>query len=217
MAVFVGGTVIPDAGLETPNSPEPELVGGLIAVTRRYWVPNSNLAAFLAGLSTADTDATWTDAKLVSAGVSQVGDTNAVKQVEIRYEPPEWSFTIIPEGVTQEADANPIEVPYSQGPNSPSAGEIEAAAADGIEAVLVPMPIYRRTEQSSGSFTWSQDNIIDNVGKIDNAPAGMTSPSAGRWLMTEHKVTERGGVISEQHGWQYNETGWDTAVYKTAT
>lgn len=213
MAVFVGGVAIPDAGLETPNSPEPELVGGLTAVTRRYWVPTSNLKTFLDGLSTADTDVDWTDAALVSAGVSQVGETNAVKLVEIRYEPPEWAFTIIPEGVTQEADANPIEVPVAKAPGLPSPGEIEAAIGDGIEAVLVPMPVYRRTEQSSGSFTWSEANIIDNVGKIDNSPEGMSAPNAGMWLMTEHKVSERGGVVSEQHGWQYNPTGWDTTLY----
>ncbi len=213
MASFVGGILIPDAGIETPNSPQPEWQGGLTAVVRRYWVPNTYLKTFLDALSSADTDALWTSAVLVSVGVSQAGSTNAVKEIEKRFEPPGWSFTILPVGVTQEADANPVEVPVAKAPGSPSAAEIEAVLKDGIEATLMPMPTYRRTVVSSGSFTWSQANIIANVGKIDDTPEGMTSPTAGRWLQNEHKVTEHSSVVTEIFDWQYNLTGWDTTLY----
>jgi hypothetical protein len=215
MGAWLGGYQIPSAGLENPNSPEPEKRGSLVAVTRRYWVPTADLSTFLAALTPGSTDATWTSAVFVGAGVSQAGDTNEVKEVEVRYEPPEWSFTVIPNGTTREADANPLEVPVAKAPGSPSAAEVEDAVADGIEAVLVPMPVYRRTTVTSGSFTWSQANIIGNVGKIDDTPEGMTTPDAERWLNHEHKVTERAGVVTEQTGWQYNPTGWDTTLYDT--
>ena len=214
MGTMLGGVLIPDAGLEAPDSPSPEWQGGVVAVTRRYYVPTSALAAFLTGLSTSDTDPIWTDAKLVGASVAMAGSTNRVKMVELRYEPDSWTFTITgPVGsVTREADANPMEVPVAKAPGSPSESEIEAAIADGIEATLVPMPVYRRTEVKS-SFTWNESNIIGNVGKIDDSPEGMTSPTAGAWLQNEHRVTEQSGVVTETFGWQYNPTGWDTTLY----
>ena len=212
MGVMVGGVNIPDAGIETPDSPELEWQGGLIAVTRKYWVPRTYIKTYLEALVSGTADAVYTDALLNGVGVNY--ESPKVYRVELRYEPDNWSSSLIgPVGsVQRSADANPLEVPVAKSPNSPSDAEIEDAVKDGIEAVLVPMPVYRRMEVKS-SFTWTQANIIGSVAKIDNTPEGMTSPDSGKWLTTEHRVSEKGGVVEEEYGWQYNPTGWDTTLY----
>jgi len=69
---------------------------------------------------------------------------------------------------------------------------------------------HRRSHD--GSFTWSEANIVDGVGKREN-PDGMSSPTANLWLKTERNITEVDGGVEVEDAWTYDEKGWDTTVY----
>ena len=79
---------------------------------------------------------------------------------------------------------------------------------------LAPVPIFRRIE-NAGAFTWSEANIVENVGKRE-APTGMTSPTAGKWLKTRRSVSQQGAryIITEE--WAYSTAAWDGPEYENA-
>lgn len=121
-----------------------------------------------------------------------------------------------------EADANPIEIPIEQHPNfSPGQSQYDDAGnivtpyvnglKPGVTSYQVPQPTFTRTEILS-SFTFSEANIISNVGKR-NAPTGMTSPTANKWLKTRLSLRQSGNVVEKTESWQYAGNGWDTDIY----
>jgi hypothetical protein len=133
--------------------------------------------------------------------------------------------------ITFEADSNAIEVPIQQHPNiylsscyrdedgvyhaflSPSAPGARDTAVDhpGVESYLVPQPTFTRTEVLS-SFTFTEANIISAVG-TRNAPTGMTSPTADKWLKMRLSLRKSGNVVEKAETWQYAAAGWDTSIY----
>lgn len=124
--------------------------------------------------------------------------------------------------ITYESDANAIEIPIQQHPNySPgssyrdSDGIFHAFLSGndhpGVESYMVPQPTFTRTEVLS-SFTFSEANIISAVG-TRNAPTGMTSPTAGKWLKTRLAIRASGSVVEKSESWQYASAGWDADIY----
>ena len=133
--------------------------------------------------------------------------------------------------ITFEADSNAIEIPIQQHPNiylpkcerddegvyhawlSPTAPGELATATDhpGVETYWIPQPTFTRTEVLS-SFTFSEANIVSAVG-TRNAPTGMTSPTANKWLKTRLSVRKSGNVVEKTEAWQYASAGWDTDIY----
>jgi hypothetical protein len=149
------------------------------------------------------------------------GGYETVELVYAPNDPP--SFNTAPAGtITYEADANAIEIPIQQHPSySPGTSYRDADGVFhaflganekiGVEAYLLPQPTFTRTEVLS-SFTFSEANIISGVGTI-NAPTGMTSPTAGKWLKTRLSVRKSGSVVEKSESWQYASGGWDADIY----
>lgn len=153
--------------------------------------------------------------------------------VELVYGPPNPMSMNTPTvgTITYEADANVLEIPIQQHPNFYSGkleddGSYTANLHDwgqsgpgtdfpGLQSYLVPQPIFSRTEILS-SFTFTEANIISNVGKIC-APTGMTSPTSGAWLKTRLSVRKNGNIIEKSESWQYASAGWESYVYPTGT
>jgi hypothetical protein len=131
--------------------------------------------------------------------------------------------------VTLEADANAIEVPIQQHPNYYGSDSYRDAEGvfhaflkagggapggtdnPGVESYMVPQPTFTRTEVLS-SFTFTEANIISAVG-TRNAPTGMTSPTADRWLKMRLSIRKSGNVVEKSESWQYASAGWNTLIY----
>ena len=111
-------------------------------------------------------------------------------------------------GTSKSSDSNAVELPIKRNPNWSISWE---DSKPGYESFIVPQPTYTYT-QIVNSFTFSESNIVDNVGTI-NSPTGMTSPSANKWLKTSKTVTPQGGKYQITETWQYNASGWDTDIY----
>jgi hypothetical protein len=133
-----------------------------------------------------------------------------------------------PVTVTYETDANDIEIPIQQHPNYDAgnsvldeAGNLVTAALNpgglkpGVTSYIVPQPTFTRTEVLS-SFTFSEANIILNVGKRI-APTGMTSPTTSAWLKTRLSIRKNGNVVEKSESWQYASGLWDADIYPAGT
>lgn len=121
-----------------------------------------------------------------------------------------------------EADANPIEIPIERHPNYTYSESqkyedgryiplINGNPKPGVESYMVPQPTFTRYEIVN-SFTFSEANIISAVG-TRNAPTGMTSPTANKWLKMRLGVRQTGNVYEKSETWQYASAGWDTDIY----
>jgi hypothetical protein len=151
--------------------------------------------------------------------------------VELVYEPssPGDPSTGPAGTITFETDSNVIEIPIQQHPAYYAADSYRDAdgvfhaflfdngsgppATDhpGVESYLVPQPTFTRTEVLS-SFTFSEANIISAVG-TRNAPTGMTSPTANKWLKMRLSIRKSGNVVEKSESWQYASGGWDAHIY----
>lgn len=148
--------------------------------------------------------------------------------VELVYGPPNPPNAMTPPvgTVTYEADANAIEIPIEQHPKynyiaskTDENGIYTPVLTDGgtdypfpgVTSYLVPQPTFTRTEVMS-SFTFTEANIIENVGLINN-PTGMTSPTSGKWLKTRLSIRKNGNVVEKNETWQYNSADWKTPIY----
>jgi len=158
-------------------------------------------------------DGEYTNAVLTSITSRRVGSNEA--EVTLTYAPDTGTAeTLPPVGtVVQEIDANPIELPISEAIGITSQ-EIAQKKKDGVEAFLSPQPIYRRVEVLA-SFTFNETNAIDDVGKIDNTPEGLVSPTSGKWLKVGFVVRSVGDKFEQTETWQYAANGWDTDIYSS--
>ena len=122
---------------------------------------------------------------------------------------------------TYDSDTNATETPIWQHPDcdNPDGWKTEEnPIIDGVEqsgnlqAYLTPAPTFTRT-RSVNAATLSQSDVIGDVGKIE-APTGLTSPTAGRWLNVAKNITNNGEVMTIRETWQYNPEGvWNDKVY----
>ncbi len=132
--------------------------------------------------------------------------------------------------VTYEADANMIDIPIEQHPDFSSGSStyddagnlivpcINTELKPGVTSYQVPCPTFTRSEVLS-SFTFSEANIISAVG-TRNAPTGMTSPTANKWLKTRLSIRKNGNVVEKSETWQYAGPGsrvWDSDIYEATT
>ena len=146
--------------------------------------------------------------------------------VELSYEVPEISInntfggTTPPPPVgtdTRRADANPTEVPLEQSGNWSNSwvDPTDLNWKQGIEGFIKPQPTYSYTYISA--FTWSQANLVENVGKRQ-APTGLAGADANKWLLMNRSANEIDDTLTEiTETWQFAENGWDTDLYDAAT
>jgi len=174
------------------------------------------------GISYGDAHAVNSDCKLREINVHQVTGGGAYAEFEYVYRPDvSGGADTPPTGtITQEANANAINVPIGQHPSaSPGVNydvdrQVGKDDWEGIKSFLEPQPTYRRTEIKD-SFTFSEANIIGNCGKVQQTPTGMTSVAAApaigaRWLVCGHSVKQMGTKYEEVYEWQYAKNGWHT-------
>jgi len=139
--------------------------------------------------------------------------------VEITYSFPSISSDspLLPGEVRQECDTGVQDANIVQ-----QLVDVAASEADKNEALndqkkktyLAPVPIYRRIENVA-SFVFSEANIVENVGKRE-APTGMTTPTAGKWLKTRLSITQEGGRFIQTEEWAYASAAWDGPEYESA-
>lgn len=128
--------------------------------------------------------------------------------------------------IIQETDSNMIELPIQQHPGFSSGSStyddagnlitpyVTSKLLPGVTSFLSPQPTYTRTEMLS-SFTFSEANIISNVGKRQ-APTGMTSATAAKWLKTRLSIRKIGKVVEKSESWQYAQNDWESVIYADA-
>jgi len=123
------------------------------------------------------------------------------------------------------ADANPISVPIGQHPDATSQNydsekKIGIGDWEGVTHFIQPQPTFSR-EEIVNSFTFSEANIIENVGKIFSGAQmntnGMSAASDGKWLKVERSISTSGDNFAERDRWQFAENGWDPTIYDPAT
>ena len=90
--------------------------------------------------------------------------------------------------------------------------QLDALKADGVKSFFLPSITYSRSE-FKGSFTFSETNLVEGVGLIDDTPNGITGPTAGRWLKTSLSVRKAGSDVEVRETWQYDTAGWDSVLY----
>jgi hypothetical protein len=146
--------------------------------------------------------------------------------VELSYEVPEISINNSFGGTTppppvgtdaRRADANPTEVPLEQSGNWSNSwvNPTDPNWKEGIEGFIKPQPTYSYTYISA--FTWSQANLVENVGKRQ-APTGLAGADANKWLLMNRSANEIDDTLTEiTETWQFAENGWDTDLYGAAT
>lgn len=209
MGVLIGPTVT-DFSVEQPGSPViSKDSSGNIQVERVYLIHEDNLSAVVAAIDPTAVDFDYPTAAF--AGLRSEYASPSTRYFRIIYREPDFAEEIESIGsVFRSADSNPILEPLEKVLTNST--DIETAKADGIEGFMRSAPKYRYKKiKTGGSFPWTEEAIISGVGKVDNAPTGMTSPSANKWLMDEHTIREVGALIEEEWGWQYNEEGWEVA------
>ncbi len=94
-------------------------------------------------------------------------------------------------------------------------------AFPGVDSYFAPSATYTY-ETVENSFSFSESNILDNVGIPDN-PTGMTSVIDGAWLKVGKDVRQNGDKYSIVETWQHagivNGTSriWAEEIYGTST
>lgn len=147
--------------------------------------------------------------------------------VELSYEVPEISISSTfnsgsppppPSGsTTKSADANPTEIPLEQS-GSWSADWVNPTSPNykaGIQGFIKPQPTYSYTEVKE--FTWTQNNLTENVG-TRQAPTQLDGADANKWLLMNRTARQIDGTLSEvTETWQFAENDWDSDLYSDAT
>lgn len=179
-------------------------------VTRKFNLNKGRVKAVTDALVYGTADGEYTNAVLTEIASEPINANSA--EITLVYAPVNATDEVLPPvgTVIQETDANAIDIPIGKADISDSLKDQNLK--DGVEAFLSPQPIYRRIEILD-AFTFSEANAIDNVGKIDNTPEDLTSPSVGKWLKVGFVVRTVGSKFEQTETWQYAENGWDTDIY----
>ena len=211
----IGGSVTLQNLQENPDSPELIRNESGTTVTRKYNLLKSRVEAVTGALVYGTADSTYTASFLTSIRSRPVSATKV--EISIMFEPEQLQTERLPAvgTITQEIDANPIDIPIKENAVATSQ-EVAQRVADGREAYLSPQPIYRRTEVLN-AFTFNETNAINNVGKIDLTPEGLVAPTPEAWLKVGNVVRTVGDKFEKTEVWQYAENGWGTDLYQVVS
>lgn len=171
--------------------------------TVEYVLNTADESTFLAGYSVG----TSTSDGLILESIS-LSKFKGVSRATLNYVTAEELVAKYVTGVTQSSDSNASEEPIETHPDYSTAWE---TSKPGVTSFLLPSPTYTRTEVQN-SFSFSQSNIVDDVGTIDT-PTGLTGAESGKWLKTSKTVSQQGDKFAITETWQYNKNGWDTDIY----
>jgi len=198
---------------ERSDSPVIQKSSSGVRVTHRYDVNLADKETATAGFDYGDQDDLYTGSLLRGIGMEKDGPINCI--VSLTYEPNGWTDgTSIPASGTVEqfCDANPTSIPIGSHPNASGSNydDKKNIGIDGWQGrthFIQPEPIYGRREVLD-AFVFSESNIIDSVGKLDQTPEGMTNPSRNRWLKNGFRVDQRGAKYQQEETWKYSTLGW---------
>jgi len=182
-------------------------------IERKYNLKRSSVKSITDALTFGTADSEYTNSFLSQIRSNPVGAQKA--EITLIYEPANIDRgELVPAvgTVIKEIDANAIEIPI--GTTTISDSGIQERKKEGIESFLSPQPIYQRTEILS-AFTFNETNAINDVGKIDDSPNGLASPTADKWLKVGFVVRSVGDKFEKTERWQYASAGWDTEIYTT--
>ena len=216
-------TRITKAGQTTDAGPPVVITQRIVKVVETWNGGENKLTEFFEAYEIGDAHGTYTDCNLQPY-------TPTIEKgkvlVELSYEVPEISInntfggTTPPPPVgtdTRRADANPTEVPLEQHV-SWSYSWVDPTDSNwkqGIEGFIKPQPTYSYTYISA--FTWSQANLVENVGKRQ-APTGLAAADANKWLLMNRSANEIDDTLTEvTETWQFAENDWDSDLYEAAT
>jgi len=182
-------------------------------IERKGYIKKSRIKAYTDSLTFGTADGEFSNAVLTAVNSTPVSGDKA--ELTLTYSPVNTTYEVLPPvgTVIQEIDANAIDIPIAKNPNLTSQ-DIAQKKKKGVEAYIAPQPIYRRTEILS-SFTFKEANAIDDVGKIDNSPKDLSTPTAGKWLKMGQTVRAVGDKFEQTETWQYASNGWDTDIYNS--
>ena len=186
-----------------------------VKISRQVYINKSDLVTYLSGLTLGSADSDFSSSKLQEVSWNDMSPRTLV--VTLSYFPVGFEYEAIPPvgTVTQEADANPISIPLGQLGLSSSlydeTKQVGIGDLDGVEGKLEPQPTYRRSEVLD-DFTFSEENIINDVGKIMD-PTGMSGPTAKKWLKVGFSVRQAGVKFEQTETWQYADNEWSTDLY----
>ena len=173
-----------------------------------YWAEITGAEALIPAFGTASPDGAHPELKLAGAEIRPSGDPKSVF-VEITYKEPE-SSTFPPSGtIIQESESNFIEGDIK---DHPTLTDVEKTTLlnSGFNTYAIPTVTYRRIEwRAFSAFVFSESNILGNVGKVDNTPNGLTSPTAGTWLASGKSVRREGASVEITEEWTHNSSGWN--------
>jgi len=205
------GAALTGFGFEIDQSPNITRSTAGDVVERLFDINTVDFKAASDALVLGTPDVVFTTATLQE--VKFEGSTGDTGRATLTFQPESFNFEILPPvgTVILESDANAIEIPIRRNDTISSDADIEDALDKGIEARLSPQPIFRRTEVLA-SFTFTEANIIDDVGVIDNSPNGIVAPTAGLWLKTGFVVRSVGDLFEQTETWQFAENGWNDGI-----
>lgn len=124
----------------------------------------------------------------------------------------------IPEGHVTSVSANALEIPISHHDDWVQGWD---DTKKGVESYLSPQPTVAFT-WTEDNFSWTEANVIGNVGKREKPIAGgdsevLEGATLANWLHVGREITQIGdGAVNITDSWQYAANGWDTDIYDDA-
>jgi hypothetical protein len=219
MAVIRVGSQTGSSLVAYPSQPSKTRdANGNWTLVYKYWCLRTSAESLLPANGDAPPGGVHSTLELSQAQVTPQLQNPEIVDVELTYTAPNrgYAFPVKPgeirfEADTTVADANIIQKLIANGASEAEKNEVLNDLHK--KTYLAPVPIFRRIENKS-SFTWSEANIIADVG-LRSTPTGMTSPTAGKWLKTRLSVQQQGtrAIVTEE--WAYSTNAWDGAEYDT--
>lgn len=215
---------------ERPGSPKilKTPSGERVTVTYDVMIDSAEAALAAASLTFGESyGAPYTDSRLREIEIAKDPNspTNAI--VSVFYYPDPWTSRV-PERIpavgtiTLEGDSNAIKIPIEQHADWSStirAKRVPGGALEGVTHYLSPQPVFRRGEILD-AFTWTESNLIVDVGKrfsgAQMATKGLAAATTDAWLKMVLRIRQVGDKFDKGESWQFAENGWNTDIYATA-
>lgn len=205
---------------DLPGYPEKDSKeGGAWTVTERYWVDADNVTSSLPahGATTNQHGATVTDPDgntlTCRRRLVQQGNSPDTRIVELTYSrTTEQLIFKRPADNPRQVRLSHMDAPINDARLLDSNGgpftqaQIDDAVAEEYETLPLPVAEYTYTDVNA-SFVWSEANITANL-FAKNTPTGISSPTAGKWLLVGREIDETENETVIRTNWNFCNSGW---------